>query len=251
MMFPDARKMRILALHPTADRMPESSLSQMISWCIEEFGASGCECAADRIRIDLDTAYSFLKASEQDRAMVCILGTTASLGALFVHLQHNDACLALATGSRIMDTGGAKGQTTPLDPAAVCARAQKLFGIAPQMVINEYGMTELCSQLYDATGFNSDDDSMPNDRVKIAPPWMRAAAVDPVTLKPVAPGEIGMLRFFDLANIGSVSAILTEDCGIVSADGSRVRLMGRAGLAEARGCALAIAQFEAIEVSAR
>jgi hypothetical protein len=60
-----------------------------------------------------------------------------------------------------------------------------------------------------------------------------------------------MLRFFDLANIGSVSAILTEDCGIVSADGSRVRLMGRAGLAEPRGCALAITQFEATEVSAR
>jgi hypothetical protein len=251
MMFPDARKMRILALHPTAERMPESSLSQMISWCIEEFGAGPCECAADRFRIDLEAACSFLKAAARDRARVCILGTTASLGALFAHLERNDQRLALADGSRIMDTGGAKGQATPLVAAAVCARAQELLGIAPRMVINEYGMTELCSQLYDATAFNSEEDSAPNDRVKIAPLWMRAAAVDPITLKPVAPGEIGMLRFFDLANIGSVSAILTEDCGIVNADGSRVRLMGRAGLAEPRGCALAIEQFEAAEVSAR
>ena len=46
-------------------------------------------------------------------------------------------------------------------PRAVCARAMSMLGIAPQFVINEYGMTELCSQLYDATSFNSDDDSPP------------------------------------------------------------------------------------------
>ena len=115
-------------------------------------------------------------------------------------------------------------------------------------MINEYGMTELCSQLYDATAFNSADSSPPGQRIKIAPPWMRAAAVDPVTLKSVAPGGIGMLRFFDLANVGSVSAILTEDFGSVSATGDRIGLMGRAGVAEPRGCALAIAEFEAAEV---
>src|SRR5271166_6460352 len=100
MMFPDARKMRILALHPTADRMPESSLSQMLSWCIEEFGAGPCECDADRARVDLDATYNFLKVAERDRAMVCVLGTTASLGALFAHLERNDTRLALAAGSR-------------------------------------------------------------------------------------------------------------------------------------------------------
>jgi hypothetical protein len=251
MMFPDARRMRILAMHPTADRMPESSLSQMISWCIEEFGASPSECLADRVRVVLEAACNFLRTAQRDCAMVCILGTTASLGALFAHLHRNELRLALAPGSRIMDTGGAKGQTTPLDPASVCARSQELLGMAAPMVINEYGMTELCSQLYDATAFNSGDDSRPNDRLKIAPPWMRAAAVDPVTLKSVAPGAIGMLKFLDLANVGSVSAILTEDCGIVSEDGSRIRLMGRAGLAEPRGCALAIEQFEAAEVGTR
>ncbi len=38
MLFPDARRMPILAMHPTTDVMPESSLSAMISWSIEEFG---------------------------------------------------------------------------------------------------------------------------------------------------------------------------------------------------------------------
>jgi hypothetical protein len=247
MMFPDARRMPILAMHPTADRMPESSLSQMITWCIEEFGAGRCKCVADRKGIDTGAAYDFLRNAQSESAPVCILGTTASLGALFAHLESLDAAIALAHGSRIMDTGGAKGQAAPLDAEAVCARAHDLLGIAPECVINEYGMTELCSQLYDATSFNSDERAAPRERVKIAPPWMRAAAVDPVGLRSVAAGEVGLLRFVDLANVGSVSAILTEDFGIVNEWGDRVRVLGRAGLAEPRGCALAIAQFEATE----
>ena len=247
MMFPDHRKLRILAMHPTADRMPESSLSQMISWCIEELGAGACECVADRKGVDAAAAHDFLENARRSSEPACILGTTASLGALFSHLEGCDVRLALPPGSRIMDTGGPKGQAHPLDAEAVCARAKELLGIAPPMVINEYGMTELCSQLYDATAFNSDDDSSPGQRVKIAPPWMRAAAVDPVSLKAVATGEIGMLRFFDLANVGSVSMILTEDLGIVNERGDRVRVLGRAGLAEPRGCALAIEEFETAE----
>jgi hypothetical protein len=247
MLFPDGRRMRILAMHPTAERMPESSLSQMISWCFEEFGAGPCECAADRKGIDTKAACDFLKDAERGGVPACILGTTASLDALFAHLERGDARIALAPGSRIMDTGGAKGQVIPLDAETVCARAAEMLGIAPQLVINEYGMTELCSQLYDATSFNSDDDSAPSERVKIAPPWLRAAAVDPVSLKAVSQGEIGMLRFFDLANVGSVSAILTEDFGMVNERGDRVRVMGRAGVAEPRGCALAIEEFEAAE----
>ncbi len=247
MMFPDHRKMRILAMHPTADRMPESSLSQMISWCIEEYATACWGCVADRNGFDAIAAMDFLERAAREVAPVCILGTTASLGALFSHLERTTTRLALAPRSRIMDTGGAKGQTIPLDAVEICARATELLSVPPPLVINEYGMTELCSQLYDATSFNSEDDSAPGQRMKIAPPWMRAAAVDPVSLKAVAPGEIGMLRFFDLANVGSVSMILTEDLGIVNERGDRVRLLGRAGLAEPRGCALAIAEFEAVE----
>jgi len=248
-MFPDRRKMRILAMHPTADRMPESSLSQMITWCIEEFGAGRCECVADRKGVDTDAACDFLNDASRAAAPVCILGTTASLGALFAYLERGDIRSVLAPGSRIMDTGGAKGQAAPLDAETVCARARVLLEIAPQFVVNEYGMTELCSQLYDATSFNSDDHSAPGERVKIAPPWLRAAAVDPVSLRAVAPGDMGILRFFDLANVGSVSAILTEDFGIVNERGDRVRMMGRAGAAEPRGCALAIEEFEAVQQS--
>ncbi|HYL60188.1 MAG TPA: hypothetical protein VEU51_15060, partial [Candidatus Acidoferrales bacterium] len=70
---------------------------------------------------------------------------------------------------------------------------------------------------------------------------------DPVTLRPVADGEMGLLTFFDLANVGSVSAVMTEDLGTV--ESGRVRVVGRIDAVDARGCALSIEQFAAAERS--
>jgi hypothetical protein len=105
------------------------------------------------------------------------------------------------------------------------------------------------------TAFNRGDRQLPNvahhsprpdtaransARPKLGPPWLRSRAVDPVTFRPVPQGEVGLLSFFDLANAGSVSAIVTEDLGIV--DGEAVYVLGRSG-GDARGCALGIEQF--------
>ena len=47
----------------------------------------------------------------------------------------------------------------------------------------------------------------------------------------------------DLANYNSVLSILTEDVGIVGADG--FQLLGRAEGAQAKGCSLAVESFVA------
>jgi hypothetical protein len=244
MLFPDARRMPMLAMHPTSDAMAESSLSVMISWSIEEF-ASTHLAAASRDSVDLEAATAFLADAEARREPVCIMGTTAAFAALFSALSDTGIELRLAPGSRMMDTGGAKGQGVPMQATEVIARAGDLLAIAPAMVINEYGMTELCSQLYDATPFNCQDMSDAPERYKVPPPWLRVTARDPVTLRPIPDGEIGLLTFFDLANVGSVSAVMTEDLGCV--ERGRVHVIGRTAGGEARGCALAIGQFHAAE----
>jgi Acyl-protein synthetase, LuxE len=252
MLFPDGARMRMLSLHPTADRMPESSLGQMISWMFEEFGAGETLCVADRKGVEIARALEFLGSTERAGEPVCVMGTTSAFGALFDELQTQSLRHSLARGSRLMDTGGAKGQSVPLSPSQVVEHAQALLGVDPASVINEYGMTEMCSQLYDATSFNSPDarraeshgarraDSS-EERRKLGPAWLGVAAVDPSSLKRVPDGSPGLLRFFDLANVGSVSAILTGDLGVVR-DGT-VTVLGRAEDGEARGCALGIEQF--------
>ena len=247
MLFPDARRMAMLAMHPTADAMPESSLSAMVSWSIEEFATGARLAAASRDRVNVAAAIAFLGECEARREPICIMGTTASFAALLSALRDGGMKLRLASGSRMMDTGGAKGQALPMQASEVIARAGEALGIAPAMVINEYGMTELCSQLYDATSFNCAGVSDVQERFKIPPPWLRVTARDPVTLRPMPDGEIGLLTFFDLANVGSVSAIMTEDLGFV--ERGRVRVLGRAAGGEVRGCALGIGQFSATEAS--
>jgi hypothetical protein len=78
---------------------------------------------------------------------------------------------------------------------------------------------------------------------------MRVTARDPTTLRPMPDGEIGLLTFFDLANVDAVSAVMTEDFGWV--ERGRVRVLGRTVAGEARGCALGIAQFSATEAVRR
>ncbi len=241
MMFPDGARMRMLAIHPTADRMPESSLSTMISWCIDAFGKQPSLCAAERSGLDVQAALEFLEGAERDADPVCILGTTAASAAIFERLRMRGRAIRLPSGSRMMDTGGAKGQIVPLTSHQVVDLAGTLLAIHPDYVINEYGMTELCSQLYDATRLNSPVGDGVEDRVKLAPAWMLPAALDPETLRRLPDGTTGMLAFIDLANVGSVSAVLTEDFGIV--EGNRVRVLGRAIAGGPRGCALSIAEF--------
>jgi hypothetical protein len=139
-----------------------------------------------------------------------------------------DAWLATAPeplpdGSRILVTGGFKGRRTTLDARSVVEHAER---VAP--VVQEYGMTELSSQLW----------SWPGDPF-VPPHWLRVTAVDPVTGERLPAGEVGQLRFLDLCNVDGTLHIETLDQGSVDADG-RVTLHGRLADAPARGCSLAV-----------
>ena len=98
-------------------------------------------------------------------------------------------------------------------------------------MFNEYGMTELSSQCY-TRGL---------DRPHVAPPWLRALVIDPETSRTVAPGGTGVLRLFDLANLGSVVAVQTQDLAVAPDESGRAfTLLGRDPAAlPSRGCSRA------------
>ena len=72
----------------------------------------------------------------------------------------------------------------------------------------------------------------------VPPPWIRFRVLDPITLEALPEGERGLVAHFDLANVGSVAAVLTEDVGRASSGG--LQLFGRTAGAEPRGCSVAM-----------
>src|SRR5947207_12941522 len=123
-------------------------------------------------------------------------------------MQRRARKFGLAEGSRIMDTGGFKGQNERAVAAKeLRARYDALLGIPATHCVNEYGMTELLSQFYD-DGLRAYIRALPSlGRAKRTPPWVRSTIVDPETLAPLRTGERGLLRHFDLANLHSVCAL--------------------------------------------
>jgi hypothetical protein len=102
-------------------------------------------------------------------------------------------------------------------------------------------MSELSSQAYDRVAGRvesqiSNFKFQISDRLFRFPPWTRAKLISPETGDEVSKGETGLIRVFDLANVSSVLAIQTEDLGVRRGEG--FELIGRAAMAEPRGCSL-------------
>jgi hypothetical protein len=163
---------------------------------------------------------------------VLLLGTAFSFVHLLDLLDERHARLRLPPGSLVMETGGYKGRSRTLPKTELHALIAERLEVPAANIICEYGMSELSSQAYDQVSRMTHDAS----RVFHFPPWARVQVVSPETGREVAEGETGLLRVFDLANVFSVCAIQTEDLATRRGDG--FELIGRAQLAESRGCSL-------------
>jgi hypothetical protein len=178
-------------------------------------------CVAGDGRLDLTAISQELTHGEP----VALLGTALA----FLHLfeQLGDRRMPLAPGSFALETGGYKGSGRDIPKPELYALFDKSLGLAPDDILNEYGMTELSSQCY-ARGLN---------RPHEAPPWLHALVIDPETGNEVPVGQSGVLRLFDLANLGSTLAIETRDLAVRERHG--FTLLGRDPSALPRGCSRA------------
>ena len=228
----------ILALAPAPTHAPESSLSFMLGAALDVLsgGEGGFFVTRDGV---IDTAgLSEVLVEAGARGTPILLAGTAFA---FVHwldwLKERSAGFDLPPGSLIMETGGFKGRSRVLERSEFYASLSEAHGVPVEAIVNEYGMTELLSQFYDGPVAAMSSMAL-EARRHVPPPWVRTRVLDPNTLSAVPIGKPGLLCHYDLANAGSVMAVLTEDLGIAVDDGFRV--LGRAQGAEPRGCSLAM-----------
>ncbi len=234
-LLPDGARLAILSLVPPPEEVPDSSLSHMVGEVMRAFGAEGSGYFVGPEGIGHAALGVALRRAEEAGAPVCIVGTSFAYVHWLDHLAATGERFTLPHGSRLMDTGGFKGRSREVAREELYAAFGERLGVGEAWCVNEYGMTEMSSQFYDAVA------GWPTPRLHQGPPWVRTRAVDPETLAPLPEGEVGVLRHWDLANLHSVMAVQTADLGVVAPEGFRV--LGRARGAEARGCSLAVDQL--------
>ena len=216
-------------LTPDGKAAPRSSLVHMFESVRQRFGLpesafTGTISSDGSWTVDFDPTIERLKAAVDLGRPLTLLGTAFSFVHLLDHLAENDLEFQLPAGSRVMETGGYKNRSRVLPKTELHALITERLGVQRGDILCEYGMSELSSQAYAREGHF------------YFPPWARVQIISPETGREAADGETGILRIFDLANVFSVAAIQTEDLGVRRREG--FELMGRAQLAEPRGCSL-------------
>ena len=225
---------RMGILFPDEVAMPNSSLAHYLALALREFGAAGSGYFVSPRGLDSEGLYEALATAQRSGEPYALLGASYSFVHLIDELARLGRSFRLPPGSRVLDTGGYKGNSRELPMEDFYALLSSTLGVGRDQCINMYGMTELSTQFYD-----SGNACVPS--VKSGPHWIRSRLVDPLTGREMAHGERGILVHCDLANFNSVTTILTEDVGVEVDAG--FLLLGRAEGAQAKGCSLAVEEF--------
>jgi hypothetical protein len=238
--------LRLAILAPPFAQAPHSSLVHMFETVRQRLHAPesaflGRVGPGSAWTLDCDAAVVWLTKNCElgtPDTRVVVLGTAFSFVHLLDFLTEQNLRFQLSPGSRVMETGGYKGRSRSLPKAELHALITERLGVPPSHIVCEYGMSELSSQAYNDVVESAEQSTNLNavTRHFRFPPWSRAQIISPETSREVRDGETGLIRVFDLANVFSVMAIQTEDLGIRRGDG--FELIGRAELAEPRGCSL-------------
>jgi acyl-CoA synthetase (AMP-forming)/AMP-acid ligase II len=239
-MVPDVDRIKMIILFPPKEEMPNSSLAHYLHLAKETFGTVESEYVVSKDGFDGEKLKRYLSHSEKTKEPVCILGATFSFIQFLDECSENGLQFQLPMGSRIMETGGAKGRSRNMDPKELKKQLAQLLSIPEYACGNMYGMTELSSEVYNQD-FRQHFLKENGLSFSKSPHWMKTRIVDPETMIEKPAGEKGIIVHYDLANINSVLAIMTEDVGIKEGEG--FHLLGRAEGAEAKGCSLAVEQF--------
>ena len=221
-------------LFPPETELRNSSLARYLSQAVAHFGGEGSDWFVGTQGMDLPGLLAWLERAQARGEPVAVLGASFSFVHLMDHLSAQDRRLRLPGGTRLLDTGGYKGQSRNLAPEAFYDGLAQALGVPREHCINMYGMTELSSQFYDEGNAR-----LPS--VKSGPHWIRTRVVDPLTGRELPAGERGLLVHCDLASFNATTTILTEDLGVAVEGG--FHLLGRAEGTQAQGCSVAAEDF--------
>ena len=205
-----------LCLLPSYIEQGSSSLIDMCRFFIDEsqFDTSGFYL------YNHDDLQKSIEHIEQKRIPTFLIGVSY---ALLDFIEHNRLDALACT--RIMKTGGMKGNRKEINTQELDNRLKQSFGVSK--VLGEYGMTECQSQLYNVTG----KAYAQNNRMRV----VISDISDPFCYLPK--NRTGRINLVDLANVDTCAFISTDDIGFIDGE-NNVHVLGRLDFSDLRGCNL-------------
>jgi hypothetical protein len=243
-LFPDGMKTKILIIAPSPEIAPHMIMAYGMNRLKDYFGLPQSRFLVGREGFEVETLLKELCSSEEEGVPVTICGGSFGFINFFDYCREKGLKFKLPSSSRTLDAGGFKGRSREVKREEFIYECEEILGIKSKFCINLLGMTEISSQFYDNTLRNFHKGLLLPE-AKASPPWTKTLVVDPETLKPLPPGETGLLRHCDLANRGHILAIQTDDLGRMTPEGFEV--FGRSKEGEGRGCSMTIDEMTRIE----
>ena len=149
--LPDAARLPMLVLNPPRAALPNSSLAHYLHLVLETYGAPGSDFFLGQAGLEVDRFVDALHAAQDRGQPVCMLGASFAFVHVLDALAQRSHTMRLPAGSRIMDTGGFKGQSRELTRDELYGLFTQYFGVPQTHCVNMYGMTECSSQFLDNT----------------------------------------------------------------------------------------------------
>lgn len=226
--FEESKRCRILILAPSPDLAPSMGMAIGMDQTRQAFGTPDSMFLLGKTGIDVKNLLKALREAEASGVPVALIGATAAYVYFFQSCRRKNMKFKLPPGSRICDGGGYRGRFGVVTRDDYYAMVKEILDIPETHCVNVLGEAETATNLFDDALRRHVKGLPPRKRTRPVPPWSRVLAMDIDDLSPLPDGEVGLLAHWDLANVPTVLAVITDNLGYTTDNGTGCEMVGRA-----------------------
>ena len=229
-LFPDlaqGQRCRVLILAPSPEMAPSMGMAVGMDETRRHFGTPNSRFLLNHGGIDVAALVAALNESEASGVPVAMIGSTSAFVFFFNACRQRNVSFHLPAGSRIGDGGGYRGRFGEMTQEDYLGLAYSVLGIPASYCVNVLGMAESATNFFDDTLRCAVTGKPAGKRMRRNPPWTRTVAVSLDKLSILPPGEVGLLRHYDVTNLPTVLAVQTDNLGYTDEAG-HFQIVGRA-----------------------
>jgi hypothetical protein len=226
--FEEGKRCRILILAPSPELAPSMGMAIGMDQTRRHFGTEDSMFLLGKTGIDIKNLLKALREAEASGVPVALIGATAAYVYFFQSCRRKKMKFKLPPGSRICDGGGYRGRFGVVTREDYYAMVKEILDIPETHCVNVLGEAETATNLFDDALRRHVKGLPPRKRTRPVPPWSRVLAMDIDDLSPLSDGKVGLLAHWDLANVPTVLAVITDNLGYTTDNGTGCEMVGRA-----------------------